>query len=290
MWSPSRLRASHPPDYPYNEEFEDKSIKAEDVCNYELDHQLIDYGAYDPICPHARPTATGNISDLLKPVLGQWTGTVYDGFISTTGLISFILEPQDLHGATPGFKASGRANRSDFTISGRCKRDESSGALRIWFKQQFPTRFPTMFWRGQVDLEKATITGKVRFTDNKKEKTFFQFILKRLPCEIMRFRPLPPVFDQNKARALWIFATSAVISQIRRYSWSWSSYFKERQNTRKRFIELYIREMHIGKPLNGGEISELGQLRHGLTVADGRFYYSLALHQVRLITLHEWVI
>lgn len=148
------------------------------------------------------------------------------------------------------------------------------------------------------------------------------FVFKRSPPECMCFFPAPIVLQTNASKALWKFATSAIRYGVRRGQWSWS-FFKERADRRKRFIELYIRSTYLfegfsadvelsfylgtqfGRPLNRVEDEELGLLKKSFTTAgqpslraaarmltpytDSRFYHSIAEHQIRVTTDHEWV-
>ncbi|KAJ7779541.1 hypothetical protein B0H14DRAFT_2631247 [Mycena olivaceomarginata] len=64
------------------------------------------------------------------------------------------------------------------------------------------------------------------------------------------------------------------------YGWSWS-YFKERRDNRKRFIELYIRSTKFGPPMSDEEWEDLSRVKKTLTTSDSRFYHSLAEAQIR---------
>jgi hypothetical protein len=85
----------------------------------------------------------------------------------------------------------------------------------------------------------------------------------------MCFFPPPAVLQANSSKALWQFAIAAVRYGVRRGSWSWS-FFKARADSRKRFIELYVRSTRFGRPLNRNEQEELGLLKKSFTTA-GQF-------------------
>jgi hypothetical protein len=102
----------------------------------------------------------------------------------------------------------------------------------------------------------------------------------------MCFFPAPVILEANKPRALWFFATSAVLYGIRRGTWSWS-FFQQRAESRRRFIELYIRSTRFGRPLNRTEEDELGLIKKSFTTADSRFFHSIAENKIRVTTSHE---
>ena len=186
------------------------------------------------------------------------------------------------------FHASGRSNLSDFTISGTCSPVEGQDKIAVSFKRTFPARFPAQHWDGEFDPTTDTITGTVSF-DDEPEVSSSTFLLKRTPPDQLRFRPPPATFETDRPRVLWKYAISATRAYVHRQSWSWT-FFRDRRDTRKRFIQLYVRSTNLGeplgKPLEGNEWAELNQIRQGLTSADSRFYHSLARYQIRITTKH----
>ncbi|KAF8516788.1 hypothetical protein JB92DRAFT_2909192 [Gautieria morchelliformis] len=281
LWAPESVRERDPPYYPYNDKLEEQNLKAEDICNYPLDQQGLDHAAYDPPSSEEVPgLAQPNFS--LKAVLGPWNGNLYyTGQVTNSGMISFTLCPGNRDNE---FQASGRSNGHDFKISGTCSPGETQSIIAVSLKRTFAARQGPQYWDGQFDSATDTMTGAVSF-DEERMPTSLTFFLKRTSPDQLRFRPSPAAFEANKARALWTFALSAARGDVRRQSWSWS-FFRERRDTRKRFIQLYIRDTGFGKPLDEAERAELSQILKGLTTADSNFYHSLALYQIRITPGH----
>jgi Vacuolar sorting-associated protein 13, extended-chorein len=217
-------------------------------------------------------------------MLGPWNGYTYWEGATWSGMISFTLLPGNLDNE---FQASARSNGCDFKISGKCNPGETLEKIRVSFKRTFSARNLPQYWMGELDCATDTITGAVNFDEDKQADTTspVTFILKRTPPEHLRFRPPPATFEANKARAFWTFAISATRDYVCQQSWSWT-FFRERRDTRIRFIHLYIRSQPSGKPLNEAEQTELNQICKGLTAADNRFYHSLAHHQIRITPDH----
>lgn len=176
------------------------------------------------------------------------------------------------------FGASSRANMSDFTITGECN-SQDEDIVNFTFKQTFPTRFSPLYFAGTWNSESQSLSGT--WGEESDPRTHpGAFIFKRTVPEAMCFFPPPAVLRANKSQALWTFAIAAVRDGVRRGAWSWS-FFKERADNRKRFIELYIRNTRFGKPLNRSEEEELGILKKSFTAADSRWIHSIAEAQIR---------
>ncbi|KAL7273138.1 Vacuolar protein sorting-associated protein 13 [Rhizina undulata] len=95
-----------------------------------------------------------------------------------------------------------------------------------------------------------------------------------------KFQP-KGVTPKENPRAWLLFATNAVLSQIKEQNrkWSWD-YFKERRDDRKRYIELF-KKLKMQELLEPTEEEELKKLEWKLSYEDLRFYRSLARNQLR---------
>jgi hypothetical protein len=280
------VREKEFPEYPYDDSTEEKDVKFEDILNYPVNQEDLDFAAYDSRT-QAGPTPHAEASSPLRAVLGLWNGFRYwdpSNTLPFGGMISMSLCPSTPEGKDQRFQASGRSNASDFTVSGECISADTDYAIKITFKRAFPARYPTEYWSGTVDTATGTITGTWGY-DPDLDTHSASFILKRTAPEDLCFRPAPATFEANQIRALWSFARSAIRYQVRRKSWSWS-FFSERRDNRKRFIDLYIRDTEFGCPLTQNEETELSRIRQTFTTADSRFYHSLAEYQIRRTTRH----
>ncbi|KZT30580.1 vacuolar protein sorting-associated protein 13 [Neolentinus lepideus HHB14362 ss-1] len=95
-----------------------------------------------------------------------------------------------------------------------------------------------------------------------------------------KVRPSEEDLRQNRARALFRFAGNAILSGIqeRNRKWTWS-YFAERRDDRKRYVELF-KQKSIG-PLVGNDLELFESLERKLSYEDIRFYRSIARSQLK---------
>ncbi|KAJ7437086.1 hypothetical protein B0H11DRAFT_2206778 [Mycena galericulata] len=281
LWDPKVILAQDEPEYPYDDSLESQNVDLSKILNYPLGMEKLDFDAYKPVA-RAKKTAI-RPAPALKSLLGTWNGFTYstaDSLVPVSGMLSMELSAS----GELKFGASSRANMTDFTISGECAAQDLD-VVNFTFKQTFPARFSAIYFAGSWNNETQYLSGT--WGEESDPRTHpGVFIFKRTVPEVMCFFPAPPVLRENKSRALWTFAISAVRYSVRRGQWSWS-FFKERADNRHRFIELYIRSTRFGKPLAESEETELGLLRKSFTAADSRFFHSLAESHIRVTTDHD---
>ncbi|KAJ6499432.1 hypothetical protein C8R45DRAFT_115543 [Mycena sanguinolenta] len=284
IWDAKMVLAQEFPEYPYDDDLEAQDVDMQSVLNYPLGLEKLDFAAY-AIAPQPKPEQSNDSRPVsaVKAILGSWNGFTYSptsSIVPSSGMMSMDL----LASGTRRFQASSRSNMTDFTITGECT-GQSSEVVKFTFRQTFPTRFSPQYFSGQWSRAQQSLTGTWGAEVDPRTHDGV-FIFKRIIPEYMCFFPAPAVLRANKHRALWIFAISAVKYAVRRKRWSWSL-FKERTENRKRFIELYIRSTHFGRPLSTVEQVELGLLKKSFTTADSRFYHSIAENQIRVTTGHD---
>jgi hypothetical protein len=240
--------------------------------NYPLDKEPLDFDAYTlPKIPQLIGDAPQALP-AFEGVLGLWHGHMYcpaTENLPSAGMVSMDLKPSSTRGDVQLFTASERANMTDFKIAGECRAGDKPGTVSVSFKRSFPARYPTQYYTGTWDAKMQTLTGTVwREEDpNDSERPSGAFVFKRIAPEHMCFSPAPVELEANKSRALWTFAISAVRSDIRRNRWAWS-FFEDRRDIRKRFIELYIRSTTFGPPISQEEWDELSRVKKMMTTAD----------------------
>jgi hypothetical protein len=154
-----------------------------------------------------------------------------------------------------------------FVLHGNVQGDPE--APTVQFTIQYG-KHPPAYYYGPVYADGATSTITFR---SSAECTGLA-VLSRTAEEILRFRPAPSAFRKNKARALWGYATDAVLDSVRR-KWLSPSHFSERRHNRKRFLHLAKRDRYYGQPLDKAELDELLHIRQRLKWADVRFYMSM---------------
>ncbi|KAG9050085.1 hypothetical protein FS842_011409, partial [Serendipita sp. 407] len=119
------------------------------------------------------------------------------------------------------------------------------------------------------------------------------FVLIRRPTFAYPFLYSKSELSENRARARWKFAITTIRQQVRRQWWSWS-YFKDRMEQRKRYVELRLRmdieqlySVNGAARLSSDEILELNSTGERLHPADGRYYISLAKKAMRMLCIHR---
>ncbi|KAJ6588495.1 hypothetical protein B0H19DRAFT_978427 [Mycena capillaripes] len=291
LWDAKRVQEAEFYEYTYDDSVEKQDINLTKILNYPLDTEPLDFDAYAPQKAEAqRNTDASKTLPTMEGMLGVWNGFIYwwstDEWPST-GMVSMDLKPSSTQGELQYFAAAERANRTDFKITGECRAGEEPGIASITFKRSFPTRFSAQYYSGTWNAATETLTGTVGFFQDPTTH-YGAFVFKRIAPEYMCFSPAPMQLEASKPRALWAFAIAAVRFDIRRNRWAWS-FFKERRDNRRRFMELYIRDdgsTTFGPPLNESESQEFSRLRKALTTADSRFYHSIAEQQIRATTEH----
>ncbi|KAJ7777905.1 hypothetical protein DFH07DRAFT_730843 [Mycena maculata] len=272
IWDAKLVLAQEFPDYPYDDTLEAQDIDMQKILNYPVGLEKLDFAAYNPEPETTHPIASSTRpSSALKAILGTWNGFTYSpasSIVPSEGMISMDL----LANGSRRFQASSRSNMSDFSISGECSPDTAE-TIKFSFKQTFPTRFAPQYFSGSWSRATHSLSGTWGAEADSRTHDGV-FIFKRILPEYMCFFPAPAVMKANKPRSLWTFAISAVLHTIRKEDWSWS-FFKQRADHRKRFIELYIRNTKFGRPLNRSEKEELGLVMKSLTTANSRFYHSI---------------
>ncbi|KAF8529736.1 hypothetical protein BU17DRAFT_79834 [Hysterangium stoloniferum] len=283
LWAPAIVRQSDPEEFPYNEALEMPNVKADGVCNYPLDQQDFGYIAYETHQSDKSTQPNADISSVLAPILGVWNGYIYCGEYATP-MTSYVFRAT---GQNNEFEASGKVANDEFTVVGKCEVGEAPNVISVEFKRIFRSGlFQSEYFTGKFDASTETIQGRKALSPDNMP-TSWTFLLKRVPADIFRFYPLPKFLEDNQARALWQFAINAIRSQVRRQLWSWS-FFKERRDSKKKFISLLVRTL-AGKRLQDSEQAEYTVLQREFMPNDTTFCYLLALHQIRVTVKHGYL-
>ncbi|KIP11945.1 hypothetical protein PHLGIDRAFT_21259 [Phlebiopsis gigantea 11061_1 CR5-6] len=95
-----------------------------------------------------------------------------------------------------------------------------------------------------------------------------------------KYRPAVTEFDKGRTKALWKFALTAILDEVRqrRRQWTWD-YFAERRDNRHRYVDLF-KKKQLG-PLQPPDTTELDALEKKLSYDDLRFYRSIARSQLK---------
>ncbi|KAG8857178.1 hypothetical protein FRC20_000315 [Serendipita sp. 405] len=131
---------------------------------------------------------------------------------------------------------------------------------------------------GIFDTATLTINGTWINGDGNETGTFN---LSRRPVFACQFKYTQPQFEANPAWARWSYALAAIRQQVQTRLWSWN-YLKARVDTRKRYVELRLRQdtenyysVHPDVELTEQEKVELNSIEQGLPPPEVRYYQSL---------------
>ncbi|KAJ7846349.1 hypothetical protein B0H14DRAFT_934544 [Mycena olivaceomarginata] len=290
LWDAKKVQEANFVDT-YDDSKEAQDIDAAKILNHPLDEEPLDFTAYT-ITQATKPTS---VPPSVAGALGLWHGHMYwpaTAFFPSTGMCSMDLQPSSTSDEGDDvvqlFIAAARANETDFKIAGKARAGTTPGTVAISFKRSFPARYAPQYCTGTWDAATETLSGKFSYEEpeDPEQASGGAFVFRRIAPEYICFAPAPVELEANKPRALWAFAIDSVRFDVRRKGWSWS-YFKERRDNRKRFIELYIRSTKFGPPMNDEERGDLSRVQKALTTSDSRFYHSLAEAQIRATTDHN---
>ena len=188
------------------------------------------------------------------------------------------------------FKAEGTDYEgSEYIVTGTCTASEEG--IKVYWCMEYDGDV-TLYFNGRI-LDEYTLSGNQSYSKDVPGAAFL--ILKKAPAEYLRFRPSPAELEsqpypftyalsdttpQDRARALWGYAISAVRDEVRRKRWTWS-YFEERRRVRK--LWLSQRSSTAGN-LSDYELREVHLLT---TPADARLYNSMTEHNDRMLLAYE---
>jgi hypothetical protein len=156
----------------------------------------------------------------------------------------------------------------------------------LWAPISFTGRFDperdalTGVWNSSVD----TLTSAWGGSGDESSEGIMEF--RRIPSCYLGIYPTIKELRDNKPRALWKFAITAVRNDIRRDHWTWS-YFSQRRDDRKTVISLSVRSRWFGPPLSDEEDETLSVIMPRLLPDDACFYDSM-IDRIRAYTcVHE---
>ncbi|KAI0716104.1 hypothetical protein C8T65DRAFT_642063 [Cerioporus squamosus] len=225
--------------------------------------------------------------ETLRAVLGQWYGFAYsEQLYPTRTMLSphfhYTVERnaatvEDFHGT--GIEFDG----DKFDISGTVVHSPDGTVFVAW-TLTYVGNFK-IYYSGRL-VDERTIMG-TRFydfdsTSGASKDQDWSFVLKKLPAEYLPFYPSPQELSENKYRALWKYAINTTLNNIRRRWWTWS-YFVQRREARKEYVELTWDMVDRRSPDHDSRMSAIGRK---CTPRDVRFYDSITVNLLHTIPLH----
>ena len=172
------------------------------------------------------------------------------------------------------------ANGTSYNILGSYT-TKDDGTVEYSSIQTYVARIAKTYWTGTLEDDGMTLSGKWGYEKNNQPWTF---VFKRVPPEILVDRPHPREFMENRIKALWKYALTAVRNQVRRQLFSWS-YLRERRDVRKEYLELLQKEAD-GRLTNEELKRSSSALAHRSTFNDVRCFYIIQEYRQRAVAPH----
>jgi hypothetical protein len=240
----------------------------------ETDTSILLLGLQDPLDIGAYESRELDLDDLERlsassrsPIEGLWTGQLSSDDDSH-GLVEVIIDTCDADGSIRGHA---RAFGGLLNIVGQLKIGGSSFEATFTYANR--ENGMTLVVTATLDLAAGAITGQWRAENTESVGTLH---LIQTPVSIHAFKYPEGGHTQNRARALWSFACSAIRHHVQQRlgvcPWD---FFKSRFRERKRFVELWRRQDFLGD-LNYEEWEEMQSFQLRLSPSDARFYISLS--------------
>ena len=278
---------------PDNSQIENE-VTAVTACNYPLDMEVIQYSIYDPQPEPecnltARPTEGASS---FGGMLGAWNCKVYSDLENTDRIFSVTFVAEQSEENELKFRGTGLTIRGvETTWSGTVSRTDDAQVYAVYVTRSFKREHNTQYWRGKIHVEDGYADGTVSWYEE--DESFAApestFCMARTPLEYLMWRPLPSSLQDNpqKYSLLWKFAGSAIRAKVRRQLWCWE-YFHQRLQNRKIWVDLMVRK-ECYERLSSENNAKLDEIASTLLPMDGRFNFSLVLHEKRLRTDHKSV-
>lgn len=181
---------------------------------------------------------TNLLSTFLLFSLGRWNGVQISEDGAILPMITFYFHASEVDDSETYKANSIMADGTDYNIFGEYATKED-GTVVYLFTQQSVARWKTTYWTGLLEDEGETFSGKWGYG---KDQQPYTFVFKRVPPKVLADRPHAREFAENRVKALWKFALTAVRNQVRRRLFSWS-YLEERRDVRKEYLSLLLKEM-----------------------------------------------
>ncbi|KAI1785192.1 hypothetical protein LXA43DRAFT_1100597 [Ganoderma leucocontextum] len=272
FWSLDNLRTLNFAEVEYDDSEEDQNVDVSKLLNYpSASDDLYPPPVEDPITENDAAA-----DEAIRLILGRWNGIeVEDGEISP--MMTFCLRASMDHKTCEARAPC--ATGTDYNLLGDYT-TKDDGTVEYTFTQTYLARISKTYWTGTLSDDGETFSGKWGY---EKDDQPDAFVYKRVPPEVLIDRPHPNEFTENRVKALWKYALTAVRNQVRRRLFSWS-YLKERRDVRKEYLELLLKEMD--DQLTDADMERFSVLDHRSTFDDVRCFYVLRDYRQRAVPVH----
>ncbi|OJT10257.1 hypothetical protein TRAPUB_13211 [Trametes pubescens] len=272
FWSLENLREWEFTEFEYVDAEEDQEVDVSKLLNYP--------SAADSLYNDIEEIVTENdtrADDDVRIILGRWTGLIGAERWVVTPIVTFSFNAS---ADSASYEASDiAAHGTAYTILGGYTKKED-GSIEYNFTRTYAARLKKMYFTGTLTEDGGTLSGSWGYEDDEKP---YRFLFKRIPAETLIARPPPTEFEENKIRALWKYALTAVHNEVRRKMFSWS-YLKERRDIKHEYLHLVERE--IDNTSTDDDLNRFAVLDRTATCEEVRSFYVLKDYRQRPIPSH----
>ena len=203
--------------------------------------------------------------------IGQWTGRIthqpeFDaqGAIAICSFRFHTCDSGDRLIASPILQFPWACTHVD--VSATCSREENDTTVYSVTITYNSGNLMDEYYRLYLSPDGNTLAGKGCFSQDVNDPNAFTVTMKRdVPPEIMAFYPTSVALEENKARALWKFATDATLFQVQQRNFS-TRFVRSRLEKRRRLASLSLRR--ASGPLHPDDVDEFAELLRNVTPAE----------------------
>ncbi|PIL33367.1 hypothetical protein GSI_03987 [Ganoderma sinense ZZ0214-1] len=211
-----------------------------------------------------------DVDDSLKPILGRWSGTVdaVDGSIGMP-LLNIYFHPASSSKnqviAAPKLYFPWLCTRA--IIVGECCSTSAGDSIFTFTTTFNSASCQTEYLRMTLSPDGKTLVGYQDIVPDCSSSGRFHVVMKKdIPLEVMAFYPSPQLLDTNRPKALWHFATSAILFQVQQRTITWRR-IKAHRDKRRRYASLvYLQSTR--EQLQPADYEELQRLSNRSTLAE----------------------
>ncbi|KAH9894903.1 hypothetical protein C8Q73DRAFT_644952 [Cubamyces lactineus] len=260
-------------EFEYVEENEEQNVESKTILNYpSAVHNL--YNIPEDIVSDSDAMADNDV----KSILGRWHGLIGAERWPITAIVSFCFHAS---ADSNTYEASDvAAHGTGYTIHGSyTKKDD--GTIEYNFSRTYIARLRKTYFTGTLDEDGERLSGSWGYSETEKPYRFIFW--KNVPPETLIARPPPSEFEENKTKALWKYALTAVHNEVRRKMFSWS-FLKGRRAIRQEYLALLENESNNLTTL--ADLDRFAVLDRTATCEDVRCFYVLSDYQRRSVPTH----
>ncbi|EIW54523.1 uncharacterized protein TRAVEDRAFT_74550 [Trametes versicolor FP-101664 SS1] len=230
------------------------------------------------------------VNEDLKPLLGRWAGvttSVVDGTLSHRSFnFNFHISPSDRKQVIAAPPLTMPEPYAHATLTGTFTgRDQEDHHRTYIISNAYNTSaLPVGYLKVVLSENGTTLDNEknaaLSFSTSASDLNLPRVVIKKGSSpDIMQFYPLPSELEGNKASALWRFAISAVLHEVRRRRLSWG-FIKERRDRKHLLASLLLAELQNGS-LHADDVAERVRLANQTTPADLHYFSYASVEPAR---------